>query len=57
VLSLVSLLAVPAAAGIAAVAEPLVHVLLGEKWAAVAPVMAVGMWCTWAMALLTGKRL
>ncbi len=38
---LVMLVALPAYAGMAAVAEPLVLVLLGEKWRAIAPLMPV----------------
>lgn len=39
VLSVLAVFAVPAGAGIACLAEPIVYVLLGEKWAAVAPLM------------------
>ena len=41
VLALAALVFVPAAVGIAAIAEPLVHVLLGSKWVAAVPVIQV----------------
>jgi len=41
VVALLVLLAVPAAAGIAVLAHPLVSILLGEKWLAVVPIIAV----------------
>jgi PST family polysaccharide transporter len=41
VLSLIALFAVPAAAGIGMVADSLVHVLLGEKWLEVIPIIYV----------------
>ena len=41
VVSLLALLAVPAAAGIAVLANPLVNVLLGRKWLDVIPVIGV----------------
>lgn len=41
VLAVVALLAFPASLGISAVAEPLVAMILGEKWAAAAPLIAI----------------
>jgi PST family polysaccharide transporter len=41
VISLIALLALPAAAGIAATSELLVAVLLGAKWAAAAPLISI----------------
>jgi lipopolysaccharide exporter len=40
-LSVMTLLALPACIGLAAVADPLVHVLLGNKWTGAAPVVAL----------------
>jgi lipopolysaccharide exporter len=40
-LSVMTLLALPACVGLAAVAEPLVYVLLGNKWTGAAPVVAI----------------
>lgn len=41
VIGLIALFAIPAAVGIAATSELLVFVLLGEKWAAAAPLIAI----------------
>jgi O-antigen/teichoic acid export membrane protein len=41
VLSAIVFLAMPAAFGLAAVAEPAIHVLLGEKWLAAIPVIQI----------------
>jgi O-antigen/teichoic acid export membrane protein len=41
VISMAALVIVPAAAGIAAIAEPLVHVLLGQRWVAAIPVIQI----------------
>jgi O-antigen/teichoic acid export membrane protein len=41
VLSLVALLAIPAAVGMACVANPLVNVFLGDKWAPIVPLIQV----------------
>lgn len=41
IVGVITLIAVPAGVGIAAVAEPLVHVGLGEKWLAAIPVITI----------------
>ena len=41
ILGVITLIAIPAGVGIAAVAEPLVHVGLGEKWLAAIPVITI----------------
>jgi lipopolysaccharide exporter len=40
-LAVMTLIALPACVGLAAVADPLVHVMLGDKWTGAAPVVAL----------------